>query len=449
MSEQLEYSFRNCNVICRVILYGTSFLVAAIAVLLVVSLIFNGNLHALSSLAVCGAAFFYMLGIYMLLRRKYHTVAAYLIILFYLLLASYIVFSWGINTPLGTLIFGLVIVLAGILLAAKHAFFAAIASGTILIGIQTAIIFHWYMPDASWTTSESSYGDVLAYCTVFGMLALVSWLYNREMQQSLAQARQAEAALRIQKATLETRVKKRTAQLRRTQLEEMQQMYRFAELGQLGVTLLHDLANYLTALSIEIEDIDSKQHSKTIVRARKIMQYLADIVYNTRERLHGTTHKQTFNIVQKTSETIAFLHDKAAEAHMEIDWHPPKHGWRYKGDAASFCQVIAIITSNAIDAYSASKSGKVFHYRDRKVVVLMERNDTDITIRISDWGMGIAKKERGNLFKPFHSTKKKGMGLGLYIAKQTVEMEFSGNLIINPRIPHTEFIIKLPLKNEA
>src|SRR4051812_21420069 len=102
----------------------------------------------------------------------------------------------------------------------------------------------------------SSFGDVLAYCVGFGMLALVSWLYNREMERSLRQAQGAEAALLQQKATLEVEVEKRTEELRQAQLEEMQQMYRFAELGQLGVTLLHGLANHLTALTLEIEGLD-------------------------------------------------------------------------------------------------------------------------------------------------------------------------------------------------
>jgi len=446
MPEHLGHTSRNRSVICRVVLYGTLLLVTAIFALLLISYIFGRNTGVLSSIFLCGAAFIYVVAGFIFLYFKRVIVVAYLIVIFYTLLASGMVAGWGINTPLGILLFGLVIVLAGILLTARHAFFAALASFTVLIGLQTLIMFNWYAPDIAWVGSQSSFGDVAAYGAVFGMLALVSWLYNREMEKSLAQAHDAEAALLAQKATLELRVKERTAELRKAQLEEMQQMYRFAELGRLGVTLLHDLANHLTALTIEIDGIQGVQ-SATMTRAQKIMQYLADIVYNTRERLRGATQKQTFNMVRKTSDTVDFLNYKAIEAGVKIDWDPPKQSWRYKGDAASFCQVITIITSNAIDANSETlKSNKS---SEARVVIKMDRDDSSIIIRISDWGRGFTKNEQKHLFKPFRSTKKTGMGLGLYIAKQTVEMEFSGSLELDAQSDHTEFIIKLPRKNEA
>lgn len=66
-------------------------------------------------------------------------------------------------------------------------------------------------------------------------------------------------------------------------------------------------------------------------------------------------------------------------------------------------------------------------------------------IRISDWGRGIAKSKRKQLFKPHHSSKKTGLGLGLYIAKQIAEMQFGGTIALSPRTDQTEFIVKLRL----
>ncbi len=441
MPQQPSYTLRNYKVICNVVLFGTYLVIATISILVLINLSLTHKTQTLGSLIVCGIALLYTAFTHLLLRLHYHHAVAYLLILFYMLVATGIVWSWGINTPVAMLIFGLVIVLAGIVLTARWALCAAIVSGL----LQTAIVLNWHKPDTSWMGKESVFGDVLAYCTVFSMLALVSWLYNREMERSLAQAKLAEAALLQQKVTLEVQVKKRTAQLRQAQLEEMQQMYRFAELGQLGVTLLHDLANYLTALTLEIEGLQSKQHSKAIARARRIIRYLENIVDSTRERLHGSTQKQTFNIIRKTSEAIAFLHDKAAKANVVIDWQPPAQSWKYTGDPASLCQVVAIITSNAIDAYGAPpKQAPLPGTGTSRVAVTIERNDTHIILRISDWGGGITKSARKHLFKPFHSTKKSGLGLGLFIAKQTVKMNFSGTITLGPGSDHTEFIIKLP-----
>jgi two-component system sensor kinase FixL len=145
-------------------------------------------------------------------------------------------------------------------------------------------------------------------------------------------------------------------------------------------------------------------------------------------------------IIQKTTEAITFLNYKAHEANVVIQWQPPADVWEYTGDPICYCQVIAILTSNAIDAYADISTS----ITDRKVIVTMERSKTDIIIRISDWGKGIKKIERRHLFKSYHSTKKTGLGLGLYIARQSVEMQFSGTMAIDLEQEHTEFIVTLP-----
>jgi len=370
----------------------------------------------------------------------------YLLVAFYMVLAAGIVWTWGINTPFGLLLFCVVIVLSGILLSARYALLAAALAGLILLGTQTAIVLNWHMPDMSWTGKKSGYADAIASCVIFGMLGLISWLYNRQMERSLRLAMEAQAALSQQKATLRKQVKERTVQLREAQLEEMQQMYRFAELGQLGVTLLHDLANHLTALTLEIEGLQSKQNSAAIARAREITGYLEEIVNSTRSRLQGTTQNQTFNIIQKTTDVVHFLGYKAAKAKVAIDWEPGKRSWKYMGDSTCYSQVIAIIMSNAIDAYG---NGVEKRSEVKRLSVTMKRDKKQIVTVISDWGKGISKSQRKHLFKPFHTTKKTGLGIGLFIARQTVAINFGGTIILNPRSDHTEFIIKLPVKKHG
>jgi signal transduction histidine kinase len=444
--QKSSYTLQASKVVCRVVLIGSYLVVGAISVLALISFILH-HTYAIGSLIICVIAFLYLIYVQLNMRQGRYHIAAYLLALFFGILATEIVWSWGINTPIGTLLLSLVIVLSGILLSARHALYTAMAASCILISTQLAITLNWHTPDMSWSDRTSNFGDTLAYSVIFGMLGLISWLYNREMERSLAHAVQAETALSQQKATLKLRVEERTAELQRVQLAEMQQMYRFAELGQHGIVLLHDLANHVTALTLEIEGLQAKQQTKAVSRAREIIRYLEKIVNNTRERLNGDTQKQTFDVIRKTSETIDFLGYKASEANVEITWQQPTGPWNYTGDPTSYCQVIAIIASNAIDAYHSRKN-KATAKDKPKITITTQRDNEHITIKISDWGNGVSAKERKQLFKPHHSTKKSGLGLGLYIAKQTVELQFSGTITINPRDNHTEFIIKLPLTHE-
>lgn len=274
-------------------------------------------------------------------------------------------------------------------------------------------------------------------------LLIICVRLHRKLHDAKKQVASAEKALIAQRKRLKLQLKERTAQLNQLQIEEMRQMYRFAELGQLGVTLLHDLANHLAALTLEIEGIQSKQRSKDIDRAREIIRYLENIVENTRERLHATPQNRPFNIVKEVDDVVNFLRFKAARADAALNWQPPAKIWTYTGDATRLCQVIAIIISNAIDAYSYTKGDST--PKTRQVAITIQRTEKHMRITISDWGKGIPKSARKLLFKPFHSTKKSGLGLGLFIAKQTIETHFSGSITLGPATDHTEFTIELPL----
>lgn len=441
----LQPSDRNSRVICHVALSGTYVIIVAAATLLCIRLLMNFTPAALSRLGICVVAFAYIIGTQLLVRRGHYRTVAYLILAFYTILATGIVGTWGINTPLGPLLFGLVVVLAGILLTTRHALYMAGVTCAILLILQTSQAIGWHEPNTSWTihAGNSSYADVLAYGTVYGMLALASWLYNREMERSLTQARRAEKALLRQKATLELQVQRRTKQLRDSQLEELQQMYRVTELGQIGISLLHDLANNLTALQLEIEELEGERKSNNSDHARQITHYLSDIVDSTRSRIHGVPSKRMFNIIKKTDETVAFLRYKATKAHVDIDWQHPAKNWRYHADPVSYSQVLTLLISNAIDAYETSPP----HTR-RQVALSMQKTSDAIVVTIGSWSK-IDKHMRSKLFKPFNSSKRTGMGLGLYIAKQTIAGQLGGTLTLKSSNHYTEFIISLPVQKDT
>jgi signal transduction histidine kinase len=431
---------RSANTVYEVVLFGTYAVVLIMSVLALISWGL-GRQHSPGVLISCVIAALYVVAIRVLARGSRYWAVAHMIVAFYGLLGAGIIWSWGINTPIGLLIFCVVIVLAGILLTARNALYAAVAAGSVLLAVQTAVVVGWHVPNMTWTGKESSYADAIGSCVIFGMLALISWLYNREMERSLLLAKQAEAALLRQKAMLRRKVEERTAQLRQSQMIEMRQMYRFAELGQLGVMLLHDLANHLTALTLEIENLQNKQNTDTIAHAREIMEYLEDVVDSARDRLHGGVQKQRFNVIEKIDKVTVLLAYKASRAGVSIDWRPRLRRLDYEGDIACFSQIVAIILSNAIDSYQDTTTDV------RRVEISVKLDAKNITISVGDWGRGIAKSQQKSLFKPFNTTKKSGLGIGLFIARQTIVNNFGGSITLNPKSDHTEFVIKLPVEN--
>jgi signal transduction histidine kinase len=83
--------------------------------------------------------------------------------------------------------------------------------------------------------------------------------------------------------------------------------------------------------------------------------------------------------------------------------------------------VIENICKNAVDAMEGVGALKV---------VIKELKNSQIAIDISDTGKGIAKKNLSKVFNPGFSTKKRGWGLGLTLAKRIVENYHDGKLLV-------------------
>ncbi|MGB0254903.1 MAG: ATP-binding protein, partial [Flavobacteriaceae bacterium] len=72
--------------------------------------------------------------------------------------------------------------------------------------------------------------------------------------------------------------------------------------------------------------------------------------------------------------------------------------------------------------------------------------DKTASILVQDTGSGIPKKLQSNIFTPGITTKKRGWGLGLSLAKRIVEQYHEGKLkLVESTEAGTTFEIQLPL----
>ncbi len=85
------------------------------------------------------------------------------------------------------------------------------------------------------------------------------------------------------------------------------------------------------------------------------------------------------------------------------------------GDRIQIQQVLINLVLNAMDAVADLPEAR------RTVVVSVESGAGGIAIAVRDRGHGIAPEHLPKLFDSFFSTKRKGMGLGLSIARTLVE----------------------------
>jgi signal transduction histidine kinase len=437
--QQRDEDLRNREFVLNVLLVGTMVMLFCGVLLLLISYVVANHTYVLPRLMMTTAILAATWWTYFLSRSGWHRTAAWLLIFFYLVGATAVAWAWGVTLPSAAVLFALVIMLSGTVMGSKYPLYVAGISAVLVIIVEYGQSKGLTEPDISWMQDPFGLGTVSGYLIVFGMIAAISWLFNERTEHSLHRARRAEAGLERQKLLLESKVEERTRELQAAQLEKIQQLYRFAELGQLSTALLHDLANHLTTLTLDIEGLEADSHSHILRRAKRSIRYIDDMVLRVRDQLHGKKHIRAFNIASETQEVVTILTHKASRAgvRLECELLTDKKELVCRGEQVRFRQLIANMITNGIDAYENSdKKNPLVH-------ITLEIAGSTIIITVTDWGKGIDPETRVKLFEPFFSTKKTGMGMGLFIAQQIAEEQFAGSVSLDSTKEHTSFIITL------
>jgi C4-dicarboxylate-specific signal transduction histidine kinase len=85
---------------------------------------------------------------------------------------------------------------------------------------------------------------------------------------------------------------------------------------------------------------------------------------------------------------------------------------RVKADPIQVQQVTLNLLVNALDAVESCDLAR------RRIVVRTQRSGAGrVRVRVDDRGCGLTEENRSRLFQSFHTTKSKGMGLGLSICQ--------------------------------
>ncbi|HLP04867.1 MAG TPA: ATP-binding protein [Paludibacter sp.] len=105
-------------------------------------------------------------------------------------------------------------------------------------------------------------------------------------------------------------------------------------------------------------------------------------------------------------------------------------------DPEQLVQVFNNLLKNAIQAIPSEREGEI--------KIKLSTIDNQVIINISDNGSGIGPEIRDKLFMPDFTTKSTGMGLGLAISKNIVELS-GGTITFSTELNHgTTFTVRLP-----
>ena len=112
--------------------------------------------------------------------------------------------------------------------------------------------------------------------------------------------------------------------------------------------------------------------------------------------------------------------DRRTSNQVQMIRRLPDHEVIVKMNASLFEWVVENLCKNAVDAMEGKGT----------ITLTLMDEDHRVAIEVQDTGKGIKKKDVANVFTPGFTTKKRGWGLGLSLAKRIVEEYHKGRIFV-------------------
>ncbi|MBK5209969.1 MAG: HAMP domain-containing histidine kinase [Flavobacteriaceae bacterium] len=125
------------------------------------------------------------------------------------------------------------------------------------------------------------------------------------------------------------------------------------------------------------------------------------------------------NVVAATSTSFEYLKLRSSKQ-VIFKFDSSKKEIYAKINLQLFSWVIENLVKNAIDAMEGKG----------KIALAITENEKNVTITINDTGKGIPKNLQHKIFTPGFTTKKRGWGLGLSLAKRIIEDYHNGKITV-------------------
>ncbi len=142
------------------------------------------------------------------------------------------------------------------------------------------------------------------------------------------------------------------------------------------------------------------------------------------------------NLVALLENAVAMMRMQASKKEIGLVFDAPPQAVTVECDAEQITQVILNLLLNAIQVLD----------HGRQVVVTLLENTEVVTISVADNGKGVDESMQEQIFDPFFTQRKGGIGLGLAVSRQIVLAHF-GSLTVqkNAAADHgADFRVKLP-----
>ena len=212
--------------------------------------------------------------------------------------------------------------------------------------------------------------------------------------------------------------------------------------GQMTAQIAHEIKNPLGSIRFATEvlkrqGMDSDDSMETIGAIERSVDHLALIVAELSEFARPKElNRTTLDLNTLLDDLLPMVVDKLAAKGIEIRKSFAAGLPTGSYDATELRKLFLNLIINAIDA---SSPGGYLELRTRL------NGNHDVVVDVIDHGAGMEAETLRRLFEPFYTTKEKGTGLGMAIAKKITELHRGDLKVTSKKGEGTTATVRLPI----
>jgi signal transduction histidine kinase len=234
---------------------------------------------------------------------------------------------------------------------------------------------------------------------------------------------------------------------------ELAQALRFASIGELAGSIIHEVNQPLTNIVMSAEACiarlsqapaglaDARRFATGVIeqayRAVDVIAGLRSLVRNARPQFASVDINEAVEEVLRLSKRD--LERACITLHTEFDRSLPD----VEADRVQIQQVVLNLVRNAIEAMECVEESS------RALTVSSKAADDYVSIAITDTGPGVTSADRERVFDALYTTKGGGLGLGLSICRKIIAAHGGRLWIQESMMNGAAFRLVLPLRQSV
>jgi signal transduction histidine kinase len=229
----------------------------------------------------------------------------------------------------------------------------------------------------------------------------------------------------------------------------------YTELAELAGGFIHEIKNRVGTLSLNLQLLGEDFENPETPRERRALERITRLQGECQKLVDlasdflGFARVENLSMEPNTLDSVVsrivdFLAPTARQQNIEIGWLPAPDLPLVNVQRDLFEQCLLNLVINAEQAMP--EGGTLTLIGRREEIKTQQAEDTAlwVCLDVIDTGSGIPPEQMPNLFRPFHTTKSNGHGLGLAITRKIITAH-GGSIEVQSEIGRgTKFTIRLP-----